>query len=605
MIKNIFERIINQETNFTKDEIKFLQPYVAKNILIQNNNKFALNKKYKVGILSISNNYAKLNAFGVSQKTIQIPDIKSCNDGDLVIVQLIFNPRGTLKAKILEVLQSKQTHTLCYINENCLHDIKSLVKINANIKIKDYKQDDVVLIQNNNVVEHLGNLQENSIDEKISLYLYNQEYRIKENYTTNINTIDYENRIDLTSLEFATIDPASAKDHDDAIYFDEQNCILYVAIADVSAYVKEDSTLDKEAKKRAFSIYLPNKVLPMIPHILSDDLCSLKPDVNRLSYVCKMHIDMETLEVLKSEFIEAVICSKHKYSYEQIDEQIQNNTLDKNLNALYNLTKRFRKRRLKKGYDFRTSEYRLQLDDKLNLKAVNEEQGSPSHKLVEECMLQANIQSALSLDGVGIYRTHEEPDRKKIEELLKNLNLLGIDVKLKKDIHSTILAIQKKAKTVNLEEEVDTLIIQSQQQAAYQSITAGHFGLGFSDYSHFTSPIRRYSDLVLHRILKTKKIPKDIDDICLNISTKERDIAKLVWDLEDRIYARYASNNIDEVYEAIVVNTGEFAQGELINTIAGLTFDIENYEEQTLFSDIKIKFVKSDIISKKIIAKII
>ena len=111
MIKQILEKIIDNKTNFTKDEIQFLQPFVAKNILIQNNNKFTLNKKYKVGLLSISNNYAKLNAFGINQRTIQIPDIKSCNDGDLVIVQLIFNPRGTLKAKILEVLQSKQTHT--------------------------------------------------------------------------------------------------------------------------------------------------------------------------------------------------------------------------------------------------------------------------------------------------------------------------------------------------------------------------------------------------------------------------------------------------------------------------------------------------------------
>jgi ribonuclease R len=602
MIKQIFKRIIDDKSNFTKDEIHFLQPYVNKNILIKNNNKFALNKKYKVGFLSISNNYVKLNVFGINQRIIHITDIKSCNDGDLVIVQLIFNPRGTLKAKILEVLQSKQTHTLCYINKNSLYDIKSQVKINANIKIKDYKQDDVVLIQNYTIIEYLGNLQENSMDEKISLYLYNQQYRIKENYSTNINTIDYKNRIDLTSLEFATIDPLSAKDHDDAIYFDLDNSILYVAIADVSAYIKEDSNLDKEAKKRAFSIYLPNKVLPMIPRILSDDLCSLRPNVNRLSYVCKMYINTKTLEVVKSEFIEAIICSHFKYSYEQIDKKIQDNSLDKNLDALYKLIIRFRDNRLKKGYDFRTSEFRLQLDDNLNLIAVDEEKGSPSHKLVEECMLQANIQSAITLDGKGIYRTHEEPDRKKIDELLKNLSLLGMDIKLKKDIHSTIVAIQKKAKAVNLEKEVDILIIQSQQQAVYQSDQAGHFGLGFTNYSHFTSPIRRYSDLVLHRILKTKKIPKDIDEICQNISTKEREITKLVWDLEDRIYARYALNNIDKIYEAIVVNIGEFAQGKLIHKIAGLTFDIENYTDETLFSNIKIKFTQSDLISKRIIA---
>ncbi len=604
--KEIFEKIIQNKTDFKKDEIQYLQTFVKLDILKQKNNKFELSKKYKIGILQVLSTGAKVLPLNKTDKSIKIDDTKSCNNGDLVIVQVIFNPRGVLKGKIIELVQTNQTSSLCYIKDSKLYDIKTLTLINNKVDIKKYKQGDVVLIQDFKVVDLYGNLDDNFIDEKISLYLYNQEYRIKQKYTCNIKDIKQDDkRVDLTNLEFATIDPISAKDHDDAIYYDSTKSELYVAIADVSAFIKEGSNLDKEAKKRAFSIYLPNKVLPMIPHELSDDLCSLKPDVNRLAFVCKMKIDKKTASVKSSEIFEATICSKHKYSYEDIDEKIKNNSLDTDLKTLYELTQKLKKNRLKTGYDFRTSEYRLVLDKDLNLVKVNEEQGSPSHSLVEECMLLANIQAASKLNEVGIFRVHEEPNRKKIEELVKSLALLGIDVKLKKDIHSTIESIQKKALNTGLEEEVDKLIIQSQQQASYQTKQLGHFGLGFSSYSHFTSPIRRYSDLVLHRILKTKKIPKDIDDVCEYISTKEREIAKLVWDLEDRIYARYASKHIGDIHKAIITDIDEHPSAEFIDNIAGLKANLSNYSSETLFSNVDVQIEKSDIISKEIIAKIV
>jgi len=605
MIKEIFEKIINNKTNFNNEEKQYLKSYVKNGIVKQDNNKYVLSKKYKVGILSVKDNFYKLLALDNDKKTIKIDDKLSCNNGDFILVQVIFNPRGTLKAKIIETLLSNQSETLCYVKDNRLYDIKSLSQVSCKVSLKDYQNDDVLFLSNEKIKEKIGSLKEASIDEKISLYLFNESYRSKE-YKTNVKQINsFESRVDLRDLNFATIDPVSAKDHDDAIYYDCENKELYVAIADVSAYVKEGTPLDEEARKRAFSIYLPNKVLPMIPHSLSDDLCSLKANMDRLAFVCKMKIDTKTLEVTNSSIFEAVINCKHKYSYEDIDNQIDNNTLSADLEALYNLSKKLRAKRLKNGYDFRTTQYRLKLDNELLLNDVVSEQSSPSHKLVEECMLQANISAAKKLGGKGIYRVHEEPKRAKIDDLLKNIALLGIDVKLKKDIHSTIESIQKKASNVGLEEEVDKLIIQSQQQASYKSEQNSHFGLGFTHYSHFTSPIRRYSDLVLHRILKTNKVPKDIEITCEHISTKEREIAKLVWDLEDRIYARYASHNIDEVYEAIVTDVADKPKGELINKIEGMSFSISNFKNEELFSKIKIKIEKSDLISKEIIAKIV
>jgi ribonuclease R len=315
-----------------------------------------------------------------------------------------------------------------------------------------------------------------------------------------------------------------------------------------------------------------------------------------------MKID-KTLEVKSAEIFEAVINSKYKYSYEDIDLQIQKNSLSTDIQELYKLTTKLRTKRLKNGYDFRTSEYRLQLDENLHLKEVKEEKSSPSHKLVEECMLLANIQAAKTLDGIGIYRVHEEPKRSKIDELLKNVALLGLDVKLKKDIHSTIASLQSKALNVGLEYEIDKLIIQSQQQASYKSLQAGHFGLGFTHYSHFTSPIRRYSDLVLHRILKTKTIPKDIDTICENISTQERNITSCVWDYEDRKYARWAKDNLYKEFMVKLVDIDKSIV-QLLDGAIGLKATVTNYKGQKLFAKFRVKLVSSDIFTKKIVADI-
>ncbi len=603
----IYKKVTKNLQNFTNEELNYIDKLIKDDILKSQDGNIILNKKYKVGIVKLYDDMAKVTPFGYNSKTISITKDKILNsyDGDIVLVKVIFNPRGGLKGSIVKIIKRNDALILGYKKEDKLYDMKNHFQLNEKI-LNTLEEGDIFLLKQTKIEEIIGNIEEPSIDEKISLYLFGENYRVNSNYDMKIKEIqDYSSRVNLTHLPFCTIDPISAKDHDDAIYFDEQNNILYVAIADVSAYIKEGSKLDKEAIKRAFSIYLPNKVLPMIPFSLSADLCSLKPDVKRLAYVMKMHLNTKTLEVIKSELLEAIIVSHHKYSYEDIDNKIDTNSLDNSLNALYNLTLKLRKKRLNKGYDFRTNEYRLKLDNDEKLIDVVEEQGSPSHKLVEECMLLANIQSARKLDNIGIFRIHEEPDRKKLEQLLKSLEMLGIKSKLKEDIHSTIISIQQKAQNVDLIQEVDKLIIQSQQQARYSSEISSHFGLGFSHYSHFTSPIRRYSDLILHRILKTKTIPKDIETICENISNQERNITKLVWDLEKRKYARWAKENIDNQYEAIVIQVEDEPKGAFSSGMVGLSFDIENYQGEQLFSEIKVKLISSDIITKKIIGKII
>ena len=412
-------------------------------------------------------------------------------------------------------------------------------------------------------------------------------------------------------MPFCTIDPNSAKDHDDAIYFDEQNSILYVAIADVSYFVKEGSELDKLAFKKSTSVYLPGKVLPMLPNELSEDMCSLKEGVDRYSYVFKMYLDLENKDVKKAELFEAIINSHKKFSYGRIDRVLeghldQYNSVEKEifdyLLPLYDVIKSFRAKRLEKGYDFRTSEFRLKLKNG-ELFGIDEEESTASHQLIEECMLLANIQASKKVNSVGIFRIHEEPPFKAISQLVDDVNILGVKVKLKSDVHDTITHIQDKASHSVLSEEIDELIIHAQTQAKYSSRNLGHFGLGFKSYSHFTSPIRRYSDLVLHRMLKTKNTPENIDEICEYISTREREVDKLVWDFEDRKYARWAAKNIGTEIKVKIIDI-ERSKAVCYDKAKGMKVTLDNYKGQNLYTKLRVKIKEANILTKQIIASI-
>ena len=219
-------------------------------------------------------------------------------------------------------------------------------------------------------------------------------------------------------------------------------------------------------------------------------------------------------------------------------------------------------------------------------------------------MLLANQESAKRVKYLGIFRVHQEPTTAKIKKLIDDVKELGIKVKFKNDVHFIISSIQTKAEQYGLEEEVDELIIQSQQQAKYSSIKQPHFGLGFENYSHFTSPIRRYSDLILHRILKTADIPQDIEKITEEISETERKINSLVWDYEARKYCRFLKNYIGKFFNAIVVDRDEKIVKIVDKRINGARVYIENYSGEKLFLKVKIKIISSDLIQKEIIGEI-
>jgi len=619
MIKNIFIKLLKENYDFNQEETDILNNLVEEKFLKKQDGKYSIDTKYRIGILKVEKNFAVINDLENEHKNIKLnfEDLHGAYDGDLIIVKRVFNPRKSIKAKVVRVLSSSDHSILVYLKDGSFYSVKEgvLLKQAKSEITKNYDNEDVLLINSKtyNVVERFGNLKDAKVDEKISLFLYDEYTRItKKDSSVDVAIEDDNSRIDLRDLNFCTIDPASAKDHDDAIYYDEKKGIVYVAIADVSHFVPQGSALDLSAFAKSTSAYFPHKVHPMLPSSLSEELCSLKPEVDRYAYVFKIHLDLDKLVVKKSELFEALIKSKSKYSYGRIDRVLENkldqySKTDKeifdSLISLYDLTKKLREKRLKQGYDFRISEIRQKLDVKAELTGVEVEVSSSSHQLVEECMLLANVEASNKVNNIAIYRIHEEPSFQAISKLVDDVNLLGIKAKMKENVHSTVIAIQNQAKHSQLRAEVDELIIKAQTQAKYSPKNLGHFGLGFNSYSHFTSPIRRYSDLVLHRILKTKKVPADIEDICSHISTQERKIDTMVWDFEDRKFARWANKRIgDELQVQVVDPTKGIVQ--TYKDLPGIRIYLDNYKGEKLFSKTKVIIKSVDIVSKKIIGSI-
>ena len=615
MLKELFKKIQTDCKTYSKEELIQIEDFLKEDIIVKNeNNNYELNSKYKVAIVNVGKNLVILEDLLSEHKNIKIEfdDLNGAYNGDLVLAKRIFNPRSRVKAKIVRILDGKKNEVLVYIKDKAFHTVKENIRLENKNALK-YNEGDVLLVDNKSLdlIKNLGNIEDPKIDEFISLHLYQEIYRLEKHLEVDAKMDDAKQRVDLRDLYFCTIDPNSAKDHDDAIYFDTKENILYVAIADVSYFVKEGSELDLLAFKKSTSIYLPQKVLPMLPPVLSEDMCSLKEGQDRYSYVFKMYLDVQNQSVKKSELFEAIIKSHKNFSYGRIDRVIeghldQYSKIEKEifdyLIPFYEISKKFRAKRLLKGYDFRTSENRLKLRNS-KLESIEVETSTSSHQLVEECMLLANIEASKKVNTVGIYRIHEEPAFKAISKLVDDVNILGVNAKLQSDVHETILHIQQKAKIAMLSAEIDELIIQSQTQAKYSSKNLGHFGLGFSSYSHFTSPIRRYSDLVLHRILKTKQTPKNIDDVCSHISLNERKVDQLVWDFEDRIYARWAADNIGEDIKVKVVDT-EKGRAVCYENMIGMKVVLENYKGQKLFSKMGVKIKSADIVTKIIIATI-
>ncbi len=336
-------------------------------------------------------------------------------------------------------------------------------------------------------------------------------------------------RRDLRELPFVTIDGEDAKDFDDAVFTrreDSGDWTLFVAIADVSHYVATGGALDMEARERGTSVYFPDFVVPMLPEELSNELCSLKPRVDRLALACEMRIAPDG-ELLEFSFHEAVIHSRARLTYNQVaamalpagaaggqgKRQVKQKTQKRyealcgHLDDLYELFKVLRKHRADSGsIEFETVEMRIVLDGDGAVRDIVPVQRNDAHRLIEECMLCANVAAARLLRESGLpalYRVHQGPDEEKLADLREYLRGLGLTLKgggkpRPADYQRLLGQLAGRPDR----ELLQTLLIRSLSQAVYQPENIGHFGLNFPRYAHFTSPIRRYPDLLVHRAIR-------------------------------------------------------------------------------------------------------
>lgn len=330
-----------------------------------------------------------------------------------------------------------------------------------------------------------------------------------------VNQSELEGRRDLRNLPFVTIDGEDAKDFDDAVYCYQKpkgGFQLYVAIADVSHYVVANSSLDKEAARRGNSVYFPGKVVPMLPEALSNGICSLNPHVDRLAMIVEMSITAEG-KISRSQFFRGVIHSKARLTYTQVGEWLEKGQTDEKhqpiwpiLDSLYKLYHTLVITRKARGaMDFDTSETKIEFDEHRKIQQIVPLVRNDAHRLIEECMLAANVATAKFLEKAKIptlYRVHGTPDEEKITELRKFLGEFGLQLAGGKKPHpkdfQRVLATLEGKPEKSL---IETVMLRSLKQAQYIESNDGHFGLAYSAYTHFTSPIRRYPDLLIHRAI--------------------------------------------------------------------------------------------------------
>lgn len=438
-------------------------------------------------------------------------------------------------------------------------------------------------------------------------------FHYAENIPEEIDAAEISKRVDLRETTIFTIDGADAKDLDDAVSIEKLqngNYKLGVHIADVAHYVKENSPLDKEALKRGTSVYLLDRVVPMLPRKLSNGVCSLNPNVPRLALSVFMEIDKEG-NVVEHEIFESVIESKERLVYDDISNYLENN--DKKVKERYGhilnelelmqeLCKVLTEKRERRGsIDFDFSESKIILDEKGRPIDIKLTERRIANRIIEEFMLVCNETIAEYMYWSQIpfvYRIHEDPDMERINEFNKFIHNFGYHFKGVNEIHPKELQnLLKKIKDTREETVINTLMLRSLKKAKYSPESVGHFGLAARYYCHFTSPIRRYPDLQIHRIIKwvingklsekrINNLEKKLPGVSEQCSSRERVADEAEREVEDLKKAEYMSDRIGEEYDGIIsgiIHFGMFV--ELENTIEGLvhvsnlTDDYYHYDE--------------------------
>lgn len=458
---------------------------------------------------------------------------------------------------------------------------------------------------NGKVIEVLGYAGDNDVEIHAILHEYDLPYDFTEDVLaeaeaipTEIKESEIANRRDMRDVLTFTIDPVDAKDFDDALSVDWVDGILEVGIhiADVSHYLRPETELDKEAYRRGTSVYLVDRVVPMLPERLSNGLCSLRPNEDKLCFSAIFKLDTNGA-ILEEWFGRTIINSDHRYTYEEAQAAIElgrsssMSGTDAAVLTLNSMAQKLRKQRMKSGsISFDKQEIRFKLSEDNKPIDIIFKIAKDSNKLIEEFMLLANRRVALKLNENGypvVNRIHEEPLQEKLNGLREFIKQFGYDIKIANapEISASLNKLLSDVQGKPEENMISNLVVRTMQKATYSTRNLGHYGLGFDDYAHFTSPIRRYPDVMVHRLLgrylENKPTPKldKLEAKCNFLSDRERKAQKAERDSIKYMQTLYMSERIGKVYRGVVTSILEHMLFVEVN---------ENYCEGMIrISDIK------------------
>jgi ribonuclease R len=399
-----------------------------------------------------------------------------------------------------------------------------------------------------------------------------------EKLNSKISEKEFERRLDLRKDITFTIDPEDAKDFDDALSVKINKEIYEVGIhiADVSHFFNNKSLLNKEAEKRATSVYLVDRTIPMLPEKLSNDLCSLKPDIDRLTFSVIIKINKD-FKIIDKWVGKTVIHSKKRFTYENAQNVIDKGEglFSKELISLNKIAKHLRQERFENGsFNFKSNEVKFQLDEQKKPIEIVKKERKDTHKLVEEFMLLANKIVAEQINEYEkkynkkftfVYRIHEDPDKVKLIELQKYIKQFGYTINVnEQNLSSSINNLMKEIKGKPEENSIEKFAIRSMSKARYSTEKEKHFGLAFKNYSHFTSPIRRFPDVMVHRLLQyyiNGSKPKDklyYDILCKHCSKMEINATKAERESIKYKQAEYMANFIGQEFEGVISGITEW-----------------------------------------------
>lgn len=525
-------------------------------------------------------------------------------DGDEVLVEVTGERRGKPEGRIIEVIERAKTHFVGVLemSQNFGFVVPDSQKIHIDFfvpkaKLNGAKNGQKVLIKmtdwpdaesspfgeveeilgypGNNDAEMMSIIASYGIPLKFNPKTIEEAEKIK----VDLDKTEISKRKDFRSITTFTIDPLDAKDFDDALsiqFLENGNTEVGIHIADVSHYVPLNSAMDQEAQKRGNSVYLVDRVIPMIPEHLSNLVCSLRPKEEKFCFSAVFELD-KNAKVLRQWFGKTVIYSDHRFVYEEAQEVIEgkDHPLKREVLTLDALAKKMRKQRLDNGaLSIESEEIRFELDEKGFPVGITKKISKDAHKLVEEFMLLANkhVAKKVAIKKPGekitpfVYRVHDKPNPEKLELFKTFISKFGHDIsyKTEHDISKSMNKLLGEIKGENEYGIVQQMAIRSMSKATYETKNIGHYGLHFEYYTHFTSPIRRYADLLVHRILfaelnhKSYEGSGNLGKVCEHISRTERSANEAERDSDKYFQVLYVKNEVGQTFEGIVTGITDF-----------------------------------------------